>query len=283
MSWLIAGGGEVGTMFAGLLRGSGATVRIVDPALGSGDITAVDVTLAGRLQAADGVLLAVPEPVAMAAAKPLIAAMHPDALLVDTLSVKSRYAEIVQAAGDIQAVGLNPMFAPSLGMPGRPVAAVTYRDGPAVAHLLELLDAWGGRVVPVTATAHDRLTAGIQALTHAAVLAFGYALDQLGLPIESLTALASPPHAALLALLARIAAGSPEVYWEVQAANPRAPAARAALVDAVRALADLIDRGNHTAFAAELNRARRLLGGHLDHYRDLCADLFTALPKGDLR
>jgi prephenate dehydrogenase len=270
-------------MFAGLLRGSGATVRIVDPALGSGDITAVDVTLAGRLHAADGVLLAVPEPVAMAAARPVIAAMHPGALLVDTLSVKSRYAEIVQEAGDIQAVGLNPMFAPSLGLPGRPVAAVTYRDGPAVTHLLGLLDTWGGRVVPVSATSHDRLTASIQALTHATVLAFGQALDQLGLPIGSLTALASPPHATLLALLARIAAGSPDVYWEVQAANPRAPAARAALADAVRTLADLIDQGDHTAFAAELDRARRLLGGHLDHYRALCAGFFAALPKGNLR
>jgi prephenate dehydrogenase len=263
-------------MLAGLLRSSGSAVRVVDPAFGTGDITALEDGLADEVRAADAVLLAVPEPVALAAVVGVTAAMRPDALLVDTLSAKSRFAAAVQGL-DIQAVGLNPMFAPSLGMAGRPVAAVTYRDGPAVAHLLELVDIWGGRVVQLTPAEHDRLTAGIQALSHAAVLAFGSALHALGLPIEKLTALATPPHATLLALLARIASGSPEVYWDVQAGNPHASAARAALADAVRRLADLIDSGDPEAFAGQLARVRRLLGDRLESYRDRCEAVFASL------
>jgi prephenate dehydrogenase len=49
----------------------------------------------------------------------------------DTLSVKSRLCELLRSRGeDLEAVGLNPMFAPSLGLAGRPVAVVAERDGP---------------------------------------------------------------------------------------------------------------------------------------------------------
>ena len=55
------------------------------------------------------------------------------------------------------------------------------------------------------------------------------ALAELDIDIADLDRIAPPPHAALLSLLARITSGAPEVYWDVQAANPYAPAARHAL------------------------------------------------------
>ncbi|WP_147943039.1 prephenate dehydrogenase/arogenate dehydrogenase family protein [Microbispora sp. CSR-4] len=312
---VVGGAGAVGGLFAGHLLRSGAEVLVVDPAPGAatgegatrsapavnvasqestagappagearvlrGDITDIGLELAEELGRADLVLLAVPEQVALAAVKQVAAAMRPGALLADTLSVKGPIAdEILAHAGNVEAAGLNPMFAPSLGFAGRPVAAVVVHDGPRTRALLRLVESWGGRAVRLGAHEHDRLAAATQALTHAAVLSFGLALAGLGVRVAELAAVAPPPHATMLALLARIASGTPEVYWDVQSANPQAAAARAALADGVRTLAGLLDghADGEAEFAAALGGLRDLLGPDLGFYRDTCAGMFGALP-----
>ncbi len=139
-------------------------------------------------------------------------------------------------------------------------------------------------MVEVAARQHDELTAVTQALTHAAVLAFGLALEELDVDVRALGELAPPPHLTLLAMLARIAAGQPETYRDVQAANPCAPRTRAALAEGVRRLADLIETGDAADFGTLLEQLRDRLGPELDHYRELCADLFemTRPPAGGL-
>ncbi len=277
---VVAGGaGAVGALFSDLLTAAGAHVVAVDNASGPdrvvGDITAVDGVLAAELAAADVVVLAVPEPVALAALGPVTAALAPGALLVDTLSVKSRYAASASAVrSDVELLSLNPMFAPSLGFPGRPVAAVELRGGPRSAEFLRLLTMAGATTVTVTADRHDRLAAATQALTHAAVLSFGAALAELDVTVDELAALAPPPHATLLALLARIAAGTPEVYWDVQSANPFAETARAALSAGTAAVDLAVDKGEDQ-FTGLLASMRSVLGDQLSTYSAHCARMFA--------
>ncbi|QEV10048.1 prephenate dehydrogenase/arogenate dehydrogenase family protein [Streptomyces prasinus] len=278
-------------MFTELLTTSGSRVCTVDTAQqGSrgqhlqSDIKAPDGATRTELSTADVVLLAVSEKVALAALPVLAGIVRPDALLVDTLSVKSSFSEAVRrVAPGHQAIGLNPMFAPSLGLSGRPVATVVHHDGPLVHWLLELVRNGGGRVVAVEASEHDRLAAASQALTHAAVLAFGAALAELDVDLETLYALAPPPHAVMLALLARIVSGTPEVYWDVQAGNPLAPEARKALSAGVRQFDALVAPGfaptAEADFAAALDRIRAALGGRLGDYSQLCTSLFARLPQ----
>ncbi|MFE7675707.1 prephenate dehydrogenase dimerization domain-containing protein [Streptomyces albidoflavus] len=248
------------------------------------DITAPDEAVRIKLCAADVILLAVPEGVALSALPALVGFVRSDVLFVETLSVKSSFNEAVRrVAPGHQALGLNPMFAPALGLPGRPVAAVVHHDGPLVHPLLEQVRRGGGRVVTVKASEHDRLTAASQALTHAAVLAFGTALAELDVDIETLHALAPPPHSAMLALLARILSGSPEVYWDIQAGNPLALEARRALSSGIRQLDDVVaprfPPTGEADFARALDRIRNVLGGRLGDYSQLCTSLFTRLPQ----
>lgn len=273
--------GAVGAMVTGMLTAAGISVTRVDlvPAAGvlAGDVTAPERPLADAVAAADAVVLAVPEPVAIAAVEPLAAVLRPDAVLIDTLSVKTGIEQkLREHAGDRPVLSLNPMFAPSLDPSGRAVAAVVPRDGDAVEQMLRVVTATGARVVRFAdAAEHDRAAAAVQALTHAAVLSFGIALGDLGVDVPRLDALAPPPHTTLLALLARLVAGAPETYWDIQAGNPYAAGARSALVDAVHALVRLVDDGDAAGFAAELGRGRALLGDRLTDHERRCARLFT--------
>ncbi|QNS09216.1 prephenate dehydrogenase/arogenate dehydrogenase family protein [Streptomyces xanthii] len=280
---VVAGGtGAVGRMFADRLAASGAEVLCVDPAAtGPGavadDICAPGPATARALAGADLVLLAVPEAVALDAVRPVTRLMRTGALFADTLSVKEGVARRLRAeAPGVQAVGLNPMFAPSLPLPGRPVAAAVVTDGPAVRDLLALIADWGGQVVETTPDEHDRQTAAQQAATHAAVLAFGLALGELGADVAALRATAPPPHRTLLELLARVASGTPEVYWDVQAANPHAEAARQAVGRGLERLGRAVAGHRPEAFEALFDELRSTLGErNLTELADACADSFA--------
>lgn len=282
---VVAGGtGAVGRMFADRLASSGAEVLCVDPAAtGPGtiadDIRAPGPATARALARADLVLLAVPETVALDAVRPVTRLMPAEALFADTLSVKEGVARCLRTqAPRIQAVGLNPMFAPSLPLSGRPVAAAVVNDGPAVRALLELVAGWGARVVEMTPDEHDRQTAAQQAATHAAVLAFGLALGELGVDIAALRATAPPPHRTLLQLLARVASGTPEVYRDVQAANPHAGAARQAVGHGLERLGRAVADGSPAAFEALIDELRSTLGArHLTELAASCAESFARL------
>jgi prephenate dehydrogenase len=289
---VVAGGaGAVGGLMVQLLRGAGADVLVADfvpppaeVAYVRGDISAIDGRLATELRQADIVVLAVPERVALAAVPELAQELRPGALLVDTLSVKTGIAAALEAhAAHLEAVSLNPLFAPALGPEGRAIAAVVVHDGPRARALLDAAARGGARVAEVGADEHDRIAAVTQALTHAAVLAFGLALDELGVAVEGLGALAPPPHLTLLALLARIASGEPETYRDVQSANPHARRARAALAAGLATLSDAADHGAGADFAAILERANQRLGADRDAYARMCEELFAiARPRASL-
>ena len=287
---VVAGGsGAVGSLFAERLQESGNDVVIVDRAVPGpthrvtrfvrGDISDPGAEVADVVRTADAVLLSVPEPVALVAIDRLTGALRPDALIADTLSVKTTVVPALRAAVMVsgEALSLNPMFAPSLGFAGHPVASVVVRNGWRGRALRGLIEQWGARVVTVTADQHDRLAAAAQALTHAAVIGFGAALAELDVDIADLDRMGPPPHTALLSLLARISSGAPEVYWDVQAANPYAPAARRALARGVSRLTSVVEDGDRAAFGDLLDRLCGVLGPLRGVYRERSAQALRAV------
>ena len=280
---VVGGAGEVGRLLGRSLADAGVAVTCLDVAVAAGgSAVAGDVRCPGPdavavLARADVVVLAVPEPVALEAVAPLAAVMRPGAVLADTLSVKSRIAErLREQAPGVQWVGLNPMFAPSLGWAGRVVAAVTVSGGPGVRALVELVAGFGARVVEMSAAEHDALTAAQQVATHAAVLAFGLALGELSVDAAALRASAPPPHLALLALLARITSGTPEVYFDIQAANPGAQAARRAVGRGLERVGRAV-AGGEAGFEELFAEVRSVLGAEGPELARVCAQMFDRL------
>jgi 4-amino-4-deoxyprephenate dehydrogenase len=287
---VVAGGlGAVGSLFAERLQEAGNDVVVVDLAppgptqpvtrFVRGDIGDPSAEVTDLVRGADAILLSVPEPVALFAIDRFSGALRPDALIVDTLSVKTTVVPALRAAVMVagEALSLNPMFAPALGFDGHAVASVVVRNGPRGRALRDLIEQWGARVVTVTADQHDRVAAASQVLTHAAVIAFGAALAELDVDIADLDRMGPPPHTALLSLMARIASGTPEVYWDVQAANPYAPAARRALSRGVAQLTGVVEDGDPAAFGDLLDRLCGVLGPLRGAYRERSANALRAI------
>jgi 4-amino-4-deoxyprephenate dehydrogenase len=280
---VVIGGGAVGRLFAGLLTDAGSAVTVVDRAPAAHVQLALDACspstqLAAALADADCALLALPEAVALEALPHVLAALPAGALLADTLSVKTPFAQAaLAAAAPVELCSLNPMFAPSLGLDGRAVLAVEGVPGPRSQALLALLRERAQVVVVPDAQTHDRATAALQVATHAGVLAFGLALARLDTDLEELLPVAPPPFLAQLALLARIADGAPATYADIQRANPFAPAARAALADALQQLDAAAGEADAHAFEALIAAAAAPLGTHREALATQAAALLARM------
>jgi prephenate dehydrogenase len=267
-------------LFTCLLRRDGPVVPVdIRPGGVVGDACAPNRPVRTALAGTDLAVLALPERDALRAVDVVAACLRPGAAIVDTLSVKHRIGpKLADAARRhrLEALSLNPMFAPDLGFEGWPVAVVDVVPGPVGARLRHLLAAAGARPVTVSARRHDELTAALQATTHAAIVGFGSALRRLDVPLDALLNLAPPPHRLLLALLARICSSSPEVYHNIQTANPNAARARAALTEALGHLDDLT-RADAADFAASIGELANWLRPHREALAALCARVFADL------
>jgi prephenate dehydrogenase len=274
---LVGGDGAVGRLFADALAAAGREIAIVDRAAEpSLDARSPSPALTDALAGADCVVLAVPEAVALDALPHVLGAMRPGALLVDTLSVKTPFARAARAAAaPVELLGVNPMFAPSLGFAGRAVLAVEVASGPRTRALLELLRGWTTVVLVGDEREHDRMTAALQAAVHAGLIGFGLALARMDVDLDALLPAAPPPFLAQLALLARIADGSPETYADIQRANPYAGEARAALADALAQLDAAAEAADAAPLHALIRRVEALLGPHREALAAQAAELLA--------
>lgn len=78
----------------------------------------------------------------------------------------------------------------------------------------------------------------LQSLGHALLIAFGKTLVEAKLDPLLISALARPPFCLLLSLVTRLTQNHPDVYWEIQAANPYAKQYRSSFIESLTQLGE---------------------------------------------
>lgn len=280
---VVVGAGAVGRMLGAMLERHGVAVAWFDRApvegVAAGDACAPDGALLTAAAAADVIVLALPERALEAALPAMAGVSRTGALIVETASMKMVLEPVKRGALNTHEVlGLNPMFAPSVGARGQAVAVVGQRPGPASAAFCALLEAEGASLVALDAERHDRMAAAMQALGHAAILTFAGALAQSGESLPELLRIAPPPFRVLASLTARVLGQSRETYWDIQAGNPYAAEMRGHLRTALAHLESTLSADGLPAFAAWLDAVEHAAGPSLEALRGHCAQLFSTLP-----
>jgi prephenate dehydrogenase len=239
------------------------------------DICYPDRRLKQMLGKADVVILAVPENIALACLPVLARAMKSNSLLVDTLSVKTAFVDAVAKSRDYgEVLSINPMFAPSMSFERQSVACIEVRTGRKTQTFLYLMRSWGADIVMVSHQEHDRLTAALQTLTHAAILAFGLSLKKLSYDLHQATKLMPPPHRTMLCLMARMTEADSEVYRDIQHSNPHAAAVREMLSESIDRISRTVDQDESKAFADLIDDLREVLDGHQKSFSKQCHAMF---------
>jgi len=280
---VIVGAGAVGRMLGAMLERHGIAVAFFDrtPAGGvsAGDACSPDASLSLAGAAADVIVLALPESALETALPAMAAVARPDALIVETASVKTPLEAVKRnMLADREILGINPMFAPSVGARDQAIALVRQCSGVASDTFASLLVAEGAILVDMDAERHDRKAAAMQAMAHAAILTFAGALAHSGESLDELLRIAPPPFRILATLTARLLSQSREIYWDIQACNPYAAEMREhmrgalAQVEATAGIERLPD------FTTWLDAIERDVGPTIAGLGADCARLFAALP-----
>jgi chorismate mutase/prephenate dehydrogenase len=106
---------------------------------------------------------------------------------------------------------------------------------------------------------HDRLIAYVLGLSHALNIAFFTALADSGEAAPRLAKLSSTTFDAQLEVASRVAAESPDLYYEIQSLNQYGGESLLALQQAVERLVRTVRAGNAEEFTAIMNRGRAYL------------------------
>jgi chorismate mutase/prephenate dehydrogenase len=103
---------------------------------------------------------------------------------------------------------------------------------------------------------HDRLVAYVLGLSHALNIAFFTALAESGEAAPRLARLSSTTFDAQMDVASRVAAESPDLYFEIQSLNEYGGESLLALQQAVERLVTAVRTGDAGAFTALMNRGR---------------------------
>ena len=114
-------------------------------------------------------------------------------------------------------------------------------------------------LVEMDLESHDRLIAYVLGLSHALNIAFFTALADSGEAAPRLARLSSTTFDAQLEVASRVAAESPDLYFEIQSLNDYGAESLLALQKAVERLVASVKTRNSGEFTAIMNRGRAYL------------------------
>ncbi len=259
---VIGGRGKMGGWFADFLASQGFRVSIADPA---GALPGFGTVADWTTDPLDFDLIVLATP--LSATPELmftLARRRPRGLVFDLGSLKTplRAGLHALAAAGCRVTSLHPMFGPDTELlSGRHVIFIDLGHAAALAEAQALFAPTMAERAVMGLDEHDRLIAYVLGLSHALNIAFFTALADSGEAAPRLARLSSTTFDSQVEVAARVAAESPELYFEIQHLNDYGNESLQALQTAVERLAAAVRSGDGAAFKALMTRGREYLDG----------------------
>jgi len=250
----------MGGWFAEFLASQGFRVAIADPLGGLPGFDTVAEWENDPLDF-DVIVLATPLSVTTRLLE-ILAQRAPRGLIFDLGSLKTPLRAGLDAlvAAGCRVTSLHPMFGPDTELlSGRHVIFIDLGNPDALQEAQELFAPTMAERVVMGLDEHDRLIAYVLGLSHALNIAFFTALADSGEAAPRLARLSSTTFDAQLEVASRVAAESPELYFEIQSLNQYGGESLLALQQAVERLVATVKTGNSEEFSAIMNRGRAYL------------------------
>ncbi len=257
---VIGGHGKMGAWFAEFLASQGFRVSIADPA---GSLPGFGFLADWRQDPLNFDLIVLATPLGVTASlMQILARRAPRGLIFDLGSLKTPLRAGLSALMEsgCKVTSLHPMFGPDTELlSGRHVIFIDLGNSAALAEAQELFAPTMAERVVMGLDEHDRLIAYVLGLSHALNIAFFTALAESGEAAPRLARLSSTTFDAQLDVAARVAAESPELYYEIQSLNEYGGESLQALQEAVARVVAAVRTKNSAEFTALMTRGREYL------------------------
>lgn len=254
---VIGGRGKMGGWFVEFLASQGFRVAIADP---NGGLPGFDHFADWQDHPLDCDLIVLATPLsATAELLKKLAERAPPGLIFDLGSLKTPLRAgldaLVQAG--CRVTSLHPMFGPDTELlSGRHVIFIDLGNKAALKEAQDLFAPTMAERVVMGLDEHDRLIAYVLGLSHALNIAFFTVLAESGEAAPRLAQLSSTTFDSQMDVASRVAAESPDLYFEIQSLNDYGGESLLALQQAVEQLVTAVATRNAGAFTALMNRGR---------------------------
>lgn len=263
---VIGGTGKMGRWFSDFLASQGYSVTVADP--GRRPDNASYAYIADWRESSleyDLIVVATPLKIANVVLQEL-AARKPRGVVFDIGSLKTplrQGIDALQGAG-CKVTSVHPMFGPDTELlSGRHVIFIDMGSKEAIDAARELFGSTMAQQVVMGLDEHDRLIAYVLGLSHALNIAFFTALAESGEAAPRLAQLSSTTYDAQVDVATRVAAESPELYFEIQNLNDYGRESLLALRRAVEKLWLSVSSGDAPQFTAMMQQGREYLAGRV--------------------
>jgi chorismate mutase / prephenate dehydrogenase len=259
---VIGGRGKMGGWFVEFLASQGFRVAIADP---TGGIPGFDTVADWENDALDFDLIVLATPLsATTRLLEILAKRRPRGLIFDLGSLKTPLRAGLEALvkAGCRVTSLHPMFGPDTELlSGRHVIFIDLGNADALREAQELFAPTMAERVVMGLDEHDRLIAYVLGLSHALNIAFFTALADSGEAAPRLAKMSSTTFDSQLEVASRVAAESPDLYFEIQSLNDYGGESLLALQQAVERLIEAVKSGNAGEFTDIMTRGRAYLDG----------------------
>ena len=257
---VIGGAGKMGRWTADFLASQGFAVTIADPTGAPAGYEHVSDWAQTDLSH-DFIVVATPLKVASEVLQAL-AARRPPGIVFDIGSLKTPLRaglEALRAAG-CKVTSVHPMFGPDTELlSGRHVIFIDLGSAEALEEARGLFASTMANQVVMSLDEHDRLIAFVLGLSHALNIAFFTALAESGEAAPRLARMSSTTFDAQLDVAARVAAESPELYFEIQSLNAYGEEPLVALRSAVERIFQAVHDRDAASFVALMRQGDEYL------------------------
>ncbi|MCA9565029.1 MAG: prephenate dehydrogenase/arogenate dehydrogenase family protein, partial [Myxococcales bacterium] len=214
---------------------------------------------------ADVTMISVPMGIAVDTARKVAPRIPEHALLCDINSLKQEICGVFQEQAKCEALGLHPMFGPTVSsMRRQKVVVCPVRPGPLADWMIHELGRLGMDIITATPEHHDKMMAVVQVLVHFHTLVMGGALRRTGVPLSDTLQFTSPIYRLELAVVGRLFAQDPDLYAEIEMANPFGQEVREHFLGSTNALAELLAEGDRQRFVEEFAEVAKYFDGFTD-------------------
>jgi chorismate mutase/prephenate dehydrogenase len=258
---LIGGSGKMGGWLAEFLSAQGFRIVVADPVATDGYEHLAD----WRQSDLQEDLIAVATPLKITGQiLEELAQRRPTGLIFDVGSLKTPLRaglEALRTAG-CQVTSLHPMFGPDTELlSGRHVIFIDMGSAAALAEAQALFASTMAERVVMSLEEHDRLIAYVLGLSHALNIAFFTALADSGEAAKRLAQASSTTYDAQVEVARRVAAESPDLYFEIQHLNAYGHESLLALASAIERILQAVRDGDAPAFATMMQRGKEYFAG----------------------
>jgi chorismate mutase/prephenate dehydrogenase len=266
---VIGGSGKMGRWFCDFLSSQGYGVTIADPVgRPEGDVAETYGYIADWHDSPldhDIIVVATPLKIANVVLQEL-AARKPQGTVFDIGSLKTPLRQGIMALRDAgcSVTSVHPMFGPDTELlSGRHVIFIDVGCPQATDLAQSVFTSTMAERIVMSLDEHDRLIAYVLGLSHALNIAFFTALAESGEAAPRLAQLSSTTYDAQVDVATKVAAESPELYFEIQSLNDYGRESLQALRTAVERLWQTVSSQDAPQFVSMMQRGREYLAGRV--------------------